>query len=68
LGTLQTASFSEVWRSLKAAAMREAVKAGRYLDEPCRGCEFGSPEINAATSTTNDDVLSELHKIIIAAR
>ena len=68
LGTLRSAGFTEVWQSLDAAKMREAVKTGHYLDEQCRGCEFGSPEMNVVASMTDSNVLSELHDIILAAR
>jgi radical SAM protein with 4Fe4S-binding SPASM domain len=68
LGTVQTASFSEVWESAKAEAMRETVQAGTYLDGPCRGCDFGSKEINTVASSTDDEILSELGRIIVAAR
>jgi len=68
LGTVQTADFAEVWESRKARGMRDTVQAGHYLDEPCKGCEFGSKEINAVASSADGEILSELRRIIVAAR
>ena len=43
LGNLHDNSFSEIWHSEKAEALRELVKKGEYIDAPCHGCDTGHP-------------------------
>lgn len=43
LGNLHEMSFSEIWKSEKAEALRRLVYKGEYLDDPCWGCDLGDP-------------------------
>ena len=43
LGNLHEMSFPDIWHSEKAVALREFVFSGKYMDDPCIGCDLGDP-------------------------
>ena len=43
LGNLHDNSFEEIWHSERARELRELVKRGEYIDQPCVGCDTGDP-------------------------
>jgi radical SAM protein with 4Fe4S-binding SPASM domain len=68
LGSLRASSFAQVWLSAKAEGMRELVARGEYLDGPCKGCGFGSTEMNSVVASRDQNLLATLHDVIIASR
>lgn len=43
MGNLHDMSFEEIWNSEKAESLRQFVYHGKYMDDPCKGCDLGDP-------------------------
>lgn len=66
LGSLKQNSFSEIWSSPRANELRELVKRGEYIDDPCIGCDTGHPVFTRELELTGS--LDSYYEMSINAR
>lgn len=66
LGNLHEMSFSEIWHSAKAEKLRELVYKGKYLDEPCKGCDLGDSVFTRLLENGED--MTQFHYMINTSR
>ena len=66
LGNIKEMPFEEIWNSARANNLREYVRAGHYLDKPCKGCDLGHPSLTKIIKKTGN--MKIINDIVISSR